>query len=65
MAASNIGFRLDGLYKEVGNRILKDNLGLVHLINTSDFNAGLMQGYAGVGYALIMYRDRKSGKMLV
>ena len=65
MAVSNIGGRLDDLYREVENRLKNHQPGLGHLIGTADFNAGLMQGYAGVGYALAMYGDRKSGNMLV
>ena len=65
MAVSNMGGRLDGLYREVENRLKKEQPGLRHLIGTADFDAGLMQGYAGVGYALAMYGNRKSGEMLV
>ena len=65
MAVSNIGGRLDHLYREVKNRLKNHQPGLRHLIGAADFHAGLMQGYAGIGYALAMYEDRKSGNMLV
>lgn len=65
MAVSNIGLRLDDLYNEIENRLMNHKLGLNHLIHTADFSAGLMQGFAGVGYALAMYGDTKSGNMLV
>lgn len=65
MAVSNIGGRLDHLYREVENRLKNHQPGLRHLIGTADFPAGLMQGYAGIGYVLAMYGDRKSGNMLV
>lgn len=65
MAVSNIGGRLDSLYREVEKRLKKDQPLLRHMIGTQDFHAGLMQGYAGIGYALAMYGDRKSGNMLV
>ena len=65
MAVSNTGYHLDRLYEEVENRLKNNKLRLRHLINTADVNSGLMQGYAGVGYALAMYGDKKSGNMLV
>ena len=64
-AVSNTGYQLDDLYEKVVNRLKNNKLGLKHIINTSDFNVGMMQGYAGVGYAIAMYGDRKSGNMLV
>ena len=65
MALSNMGFKHDVLYAQVEKRLRNNELGMIHVINTGDFNAGLMQGFAGIGYAFSMYGDAKSGNMLV
>ena len=42
-----------------------NSLALFHADDTDDRNYGLMQGFAGVIYAVAMYNDEKSGGMLL
>ena len=63
IAASRIGAKSVYSYKRLKTRIQEGNVNLAHLANTCDFNPGLMQGYAGIGYALAMYGDPLAGGM--
>ena len=65
MAASRLGIDAQNLYKNIIMSVEQDSLNFQHLIGTSDFIPGLMQGYAGIGYALTMYGDKRCGGMLV
>lgn len=65
MAASRLGIRLDSLYRDLEQRIRKKQIEVYHMIDTCDINMGLMQGYSGVGYALLMYGDNRSGDMII
>ena len=65
MAASRLGISMQLNYERLIYAVKNDRLNFHHLIRTRDFNPGLMQGYAGIGYALAMYGDRRSGGMLV
>ena len=65
MAASCIGIQNKKLYDIVEKRFTEDKLNMVHIIDTSDVNYGLMQGVSGVCYALMMYGDDLSGGMLL
>lgn len=65
MAASYLNIDVDHIYKEVLARMKKGIINFHHVANTNDFVPGLMQGYAGVGYALAMYGDTRAGQMLL
>ena len=65
MLASRLGISCSALYEKSIRAVEQDNLNLQHLIGTDDFIPGLMQGYAGIGYALTMYGDSRCGEMLV
>lgn len=61
MAASRLGVRLDGEYDALCKRLSNDALRLFSAADSCDINSGLMQGVAGIGYALAMYSDKLSG----
>lgn len=65
MAASYLNIDADTLYKEVLKRLQTGETVLYHTAETDDFTPGLMQGYAGLGYAIAMYGDERAGKMLL
>ena len=65
MAASRLGVPTDHLYRMLVRAEQDGVLRLVHPADTQDRNPGLMQGYAGVAYALAMYGDPLSGGMLL
>ena len=65
MIASRIGINADTVYQELLNSVRLDVLNFQHLIHTGNFIPGLMQGYSGIGYAITMYGDKRSGGMLV
>ena len=63
IAISRIGTSSVYSYNRLKSRMQKGNLNFTHLANTCDFNPGLMQGYAGIGYGLAMYGDPLAGGM--
>lgn len=65
MAASRLGINKDVLYNRMKAALKSGEISLNHIADTCDFIPGLMQGYAGVGYALAMYGDERCGDMLV
>lgn len=65
MALSNISSKNSGLYTLLCDKIMNDDIVLTHPNGTDDKNYGLMQGIAGVIYAVAMYEDEKSGGMLL
>ena len=65
MAASRLGVLADALYDRLRGVVRADSPGLLHLLDTADKNCGLMQGLAGIGYALATYGDPSSGEMLL
>lgn len=65
MAGSYLGVNIPDIYKGLESRLKCDILNAVHPIDTCDINSGLMQGFAGTGYALAMYGDKHSGGMLL
>jgi len=65
MAASQLGINTQTVYDHIIKAIESKCLNLQHLIGTSDFIPGLMQGYAGIGYSLTMYGDKRNGGMLI
>ena len=65
MAASRLGVPADALFDRLRGVVHADSPSLLHLLDTADKNCGLMQGLAGVGYALAMYGDPLSGEMLL
>ncbi len=64
MAASYLGVDMPELRVSVTRSVDPASPGLFHLANTADHRISLMQGAAGIGYALAMYGNRKSGGML-
>lgn len=65
MAASRFGVTADALFARLRGVVRADSPSLLHLLDTADKNCGLMQGLAGIGYALAMYGDPLSGEMLL
>lgn len=65
IAASRLGVPADALFDRLSSIVRADSPGLLHLLDTADRNCGLMQGLAGIGYALAMYGDALSGEMLL
>ena len=65
MAASYLGVEMLELKKSITRSVDPASPRLFHLVNTADRQVSLMQGAAGVGYALALYGDEKSGGMLV
>ncbi len=65
MAASALGIAANEIYSSVEEKVLNGEAQLFHPLDTCDMNSGLMQGFAGIGYALAMYGDEKSGGMLI
>ena len=65
MAASRLGVRVDGLFSELCEAEKKGQLRLLRPVNTPEMPISLMQGVAGVAYALAMYGDPMSGGMLL
>ena len=64
MAASYLGVEMLELKKSITRSVDPASPKLFHLVNTADHQVSLMQGAAGVGYALALYGDKKSGGML-
>ena len=64
MAASYLGVEMLKLMKSITRSVDPASPGLFHLVNTADHRISLMQGAAGVGYALALYGDERSGGML-
>lgn len=64
MAASYLGVGMPELRVSITRSIDPASPGLFHLVNTADHRISLMQGAAGIGYALAMYGNQKSGGML-
>ena len=64
MAASYLGVEMPELKKSITRSVDSASPRLFHLVNTADHQLSLMQGAAGVGYALALYGDEKSGGML-
>lgn len=65
MACSNLNIKSSGLFRSLCDKIKNNSLALFHVNDTDDRNYGLMQGFAGVVYALAMADDKKSGGMLL
>ena len=63
-AASYLGVDMPELKKTITRSVDPASPRLFHLVNTADHQVSLMQGAAGVGYALALYGDDKSGGML-
>lgn len=64
MVASYLGVEMLELKKAITRSVDPASPKLFHLVNTADHQVSLMQGAAGVGYALALYGDEKSGGML-
>jgi lantibiotic modifying enzyme len=64
MSASYLGVEMSELKKSITRSVDPASPRLFHLVNTADHQLSLMQGAAGVGYALALYGDEKSGGML-
>ena len=64
-ACSNLNLKNTGLYTLLCDRIKNGSLNMFHPCDTADKNYGLMQGLAGVIYAITMYGDERSGGMLI
>ncbi len=64
MTASYLGVEMLELKKSITRSVDPASPKLFHLVNTADHQVSLMQGASGVGYALAMYGDEKSGGML-
>lgn len=64
MALSRLGMQNERIYAYLQDALLHDTLHLFHYHNTCDRNYGLMQGIAGIGYALAMDENKLSGGML-
>ena len=65
VAASRLGITTEKAYESLLERVEKDQVNIYHIADTCDFIPGLMQGYAGIGYTIVMYGDERSGGMLV
>ena len=65
MACANLNIDNNALKTEIESKVRAGSLKMVHIAGTCDFNAGLMQGIAGIGYALAMSDDSKCGEMLI
>ena len=65
MACAFLNIKNGALKTEIENKVRAGGLKMVHIAGTCDFNAGLMQGIAGIGYALAMSDDSKCGEMLI
>lgn len=65
MVASRLGVKSEKSYLRLLSSVESNTLHLQHLLRTNDFIPGLMQGLAGIGYALVMHGDNRSGGMLV
>lgn len=65
MAASRLEIKTDSLYNQLVEAEKNQNLRLFHAANTNDAKISLMQGLAGIAYALAMYGDALSGGMTV
>lgn len=65
MAASRLDIKTGNLYNQLVEAEKRQNLRLTHVANTNDIKVSLMQGLAGVAYALAMYGDSLSGGMTV
>jgi len=65
MALSCLGEQNADLYSHLCTAVNTDSLQLFHPNKTCDRNFGLMQGIAGIAYALAMYQDPLSGGMLL
>lgn len=64
MNASYLGVEMPELKESITRSVDPASPRLFHLVNTADHQVSLMQGAAGVGYALALYGDDKSGGML-
>ncbi len=64
MVASYLGTEMLELKNSITRSVDPASSRLFHLVNTADHQVSLMQGAAGVGYALAMYGDEKNGGML-
>ena len=64
MAASYLKMDMLELKESITRSVDPASPRLFHLVNTADHQVSLMQGAAGVGYALALYGNEKSGGML-
>lgn len=65
MACSDLNIKNSRLFRTLCDKMKDDSLVLFHVNDTGDRNYGLMQGLAGVIYAIALYGDEKSGGMLL
>lgn len=65
MAASRLGVQVDKLFCELTDAEKHGQLRLIQPVSTPETQISLMQGAAGVSYALAMYQDPLSGGMLL
>lgn len=65
MAASRLGVRIDNTYFSLAEDEKEGRIRLFSIADTQNTDVSLMQGYAGIAYALAMYGDRLSGGMLI
>ena len=65
MAASGLGVAVEELFLELKEAESRGQLRLIRPADTGAVPLSLMQGAAGVAYALAMYQDPKSGGMLL
>ena len=64
MAGSYLGVEMCELKKSITRSVDPSSPMLFHLVNTGDHNVSLMQGAAGIGYALALYGNQNNGGML-
>lgn len=64
-ACSNLNLKNSRLFETLCDKMRDNSLVLVHTNDTDDRNYGLMQGIAGVIYALAMFGDEESGGILL
>ncbi len=60
-----LGLENSRIFAGLESRLKTFSLNMYHPLDTCDINCGLMQGFAGVGYALAMYGDSLCGGMMV
>ncbi len=65
MAVSYLGATADYTYERLCTKVQNGVVDYMHLIDTSDLDSGLMQGTAGIGYVISMYKDKMCGGMLL
>lgn len=65
MAASRLGIGIDQTFAELARAEKEQRIRLFSPASTRNIDISLMQGYAGIAYALCMYGDTLGGGMLI